>query len=68
MPSVIGDTAGWFVEDSGNVIKITMLKVGAPWTEAVAREHGLELWDWDVDTHDWRGDGADSTSCVPGDP
>jgi hypothetical protein len=27
--TVIGDTAGWFVEDSGNVIKITMLKAGA---------------------------------------
>jgi peptidoglycan-N-acetylglucosamine deacetylase len=30
----------------------------APWTEAVAAEHGLALVDWTVDTHDWRGDTA----------
>jgi peptidoglycan/xylan/chitin deacetylase (PgdA/CDA1 family) len=30
----------------------------APWTRAVAREHGLDLVGWDVDTHDWRGDSA----------
>jgi peptidoglycan/xylan/chitin deacetylase (PgdA/CDA1 family) len=30
----------------------------APWTDAVARSHGLRLVHWDVDTHDWRGDSA----------
>jgi peptidoglycan/xylan/chitin deacetylase (PgdA/CDA1 family) len=32
--------------------------VRAPWTEDVAREHGLRLVGWTVDTHDWRGDSA----------
>jgi peptidoglycan/xylan/chitin deacetylase (PgdA/CDA1 family) len=36
----------------------------APWgvetdaTRAVAGRHGLRLWGWNVDTHDWRGDAA----------
>ncbi|MGI8716026.1 MAG: polysaccharide deacetylase family protein [Solirubrobacteraceae bacterium] len=30
----------------------------APWTAAVAAEHGLRLIGWTVDTHDWRGDDA----------
>jgi peptidoglycan/xylan/chitin deacetylase (PgdA/CDA1 family) len=34
----------------------------APWgietdaTRSLAAEHGLRLWGWNVDTHDWRGD------------
>ena len=34
----------------------------APWgvvtevTREVAAEHGLELWNWSFDSHDWRGD------------
>jgi peptidoglycan-N-acetylglucosamine deacetylase len=32
----------------------------APWTEEIAAAHELELWGWDVDTHDWRGDGAET--------
>lgn len=34
--------------------------VAAPWTVQVARDHGLSLVGWTVDTHDWRGDRADS--------
>jgi peptidoglycan/xylan/chitin deacetylase (PgdA/CDA1 family) len=30
----------------------------APWTAAVAKEHGLRLVGWTVDSHDWRGDSA----------
>jgi peptidoglycan/xylan/chitin deacetylase (PgdA/CDA1 family) len=36
----------------------------APWgietdaTRDLAAEHGLRLWGWNVDTHDWRGDSA----------
>ena len=30
-----------------------------PWTSTVAREHGLRLIGWTVDTHDWRGDSAE---------
>lgn len=30
----------------------------APWTPRVAREHGLKITGWTVDTHDWRGDSA----------
>jgi peptidoglycan/xylan/chitin deacetylase (PgdA/CDA1 family) len=31
----------------------------ADWTEPLAREHGLTLLAWTVDTHDWRGDSAE---------
>ena len=31
----------------------------APWSEQVARERGLRLVGWTVDTHDWRGDSAE---------
>jgi peptidoglycan/xylan/chitin deacetylase (PgdA/CDA1 family) len=31
----------------------------ARWTPEIAEAHGLELCGWDVDTHDWRGDGAE---------
>ena len=40
--------------------------VRAPWTEAVAREHGLALCGWDVDTHDWRGDSAEAMLAAAG--
>jgi peptidoglycan/xylan/chitin deacetylase (PgdA/CDA1 family) len=36
----------------------------APWgieteaTRRLAAAHGLRLWGWNVDTHDWRGDGV----------
>jgi len=40
--------------------------VHAPWTEAVAREHDLELCGWDVDTHDWRGDSAEAMLAATG--
>jgi peptidoglycan-N-acetylglucosamine deacetylase len=30
----------------------------APWSSQVAREHGLQLIGWTVDTCDWRGDKA----------
>jgi peptidoglycan-N-acetylglucosamine deacetylase len=33
--------------------------VHAPWTQEIAAAHELELCGWDVDTHDWRGDGAE---------
>lgn len=32
----------------------------ADWTAAVAREHGMELVGWTVDTNDWRGRPADA--------
>jgi peptidoglycan/xylan/chitin deacetylase (PgdA/CDA1 family) len=37
----------------------------APWgivtevTRRLAAEHGLELWGWSFDSHDWRGDGSE---------
>jgi peptidoglycan/xylan/chitin deacetylase (PgdA/CDA1 family) len=31
----------------------------APWSEAIADEHGLRLVGWTADTHDWRGDTAE---------
>jgi peptidoglycan-N-acetylglucosamine deacetylase len=31
----------------------------APWTTAVAHQHGLRLVNWTTDTHDWRGDSAE---------
>ena len=30
----------------------------APWSDEVARENGLRIICWTVDTHDWRGDAA----------
>jgi peptidoglycan/xylan/chitin deacetylase (PgdA/CDA1 family) len=30
----------------------------APWSVPVAREHGLRIIGWSIDTHDWRGDCA----------
>ncbi|MEP6953326.1 MAG: polysaccharide deacetylase family protein [Solirubrobacteraceae bacterium] len=40
--------------------------VQADWTEGVAREHSLELCGWDVDTHDWRGDSAETMLAATG--
>lgn len=31
----------------------------AAWSGGVAREHGLRLVGWTIDTHDWRGDSAE---------
>lgn len=31
----------------------------AAWTERIAGEHDLRIVGWTVDTHDWRGDGAE---------
>ena len=31
----------------------------APWSQDVARENGLRLVGWTVDSHDWRGDTAE---------
>lgn len=31
----------------------------APWTAGIARERGLRLTSWSIDTHDWQGDCAD---------
>ena len=31
----------------------------APWSARVARENGLRIIGWTVDTHDWRGDAAE---------
>jgi peptidoglycan-N-acetylglucosamine deacetylase len=31
----------------------------APWTATVARQYGLRLIGWTVDTHDWRGDSTE---------
>ncbi len=36
----------------------------APWTERVAAERRLRIVGWDVDTHDWRGDGATEMFAV----
>jgi peptidoglycan/xylan/chitin deacetylase (PgdA/CDA1 family) len=40
--------------------------VRAPWTEEIAAEHDLELYGWDVDSHDWRGDGAEQMLAAVG--
>jgi len=40
--------------------------VQAPWTEEIAAEHELELYGWDVDSHDWRGDGAEQMLAAVG--
>jgi peptidoglycan-N-acetylglucosamine deacetylase len=39
----------------------------ASWSTRVARDYGLSLAGWDVDTHDWRGDGAESMFDATGD-
>jgi peptidoglycan/xylan/chitin deacetylase (PgdA/CDA1 family) len=42
----------------------------APWgietdaTRTLAGSHGLRLWGWNVDTHDWRGDPAAKMSAA----
>ncbi|CAN5213107.1 chitooligosaccharide deacetylase NodB [soil metagenome] len=44
-----------------------------PWGDEVdethdaADRHGLELWRWSVDTHDWRGDNAEEMLVAVGD-
>jgi peptidoglycan/xylan/chitin deacetylase (PgdA/CDA1 family) len=40
--------------------------VEAPWTAEIAAEHELELCGWDVDSHDWRGDGAEQMLATIG--
>jgi peptidoglycan-N-acetylglucosamine deacetylase len=42
----------------------------APWgreteaTRALAVRHGLRLWGWNLDSHDWRGDSADEMATA----
>jgi peptidoglycan/xylan/chitin deacetylase (PgdA/CDA1 family) len=38
----------------------------APWTREIADAHELELCGWDIDTHDWRGDGAEQMLAAAG--
>lgn len=38
----------------------------ASWTEEIAAAHDLELCGWDVDSHDWRGDGAEQMLAAVG--
>ena len=40
--------------------------VRAPWTDEIAATHELELCGWDVDSHDWRGDGAEQMLAAVG--
>jgi len=40
--------------------------VQAPWTEEIAAAHELELCGWDIDSHDWRGDGAEKMLAAVG--
>jgi peptidoglycan/xylan/chitin deacetylase (PgdA/CDA1 family) len=40
--------------------------VHAPWTEEIAAAHDLQLCGWDVDSHDWRGDGAEQMLAAVG--
>ena len=40
--------------------------VQAPWTQEIATAHELELCGWDVDSHDWRGDGAEQMLAAVG--
>jgi peptidoglycan/xylan/chitin deacetylase (PgdA/CDA1 family) len=35
-------------------------------TRRVASRHGLELWNWSADTHDWRGDSAEEMLAAVG--
>jgi peptidoglycan-N-acetylglucosamine deacetylase len=63
-------TAGWIADDTaGALAQLRCLGIRptlwrTPWgvvtpaTRRLADEHGLRLVGWDVDTHDWRGDGA----------
>jgi peptidoglycan/xylan/chitin deacetylase (PgdA/CDA1 family) len=44
----------------------TPFGVHAPWTREIAAAHDLELCGWDVDTHDWRGDGAEQMLAAVG--
>ncbi len=62
--------AGWGRADTGRALQRlrtvgvrprlwgTPWGVEAPWTGAVAREHGLRIVGWTADRHDWRGDTA----------
>jgi peptidoglycan-N-acetylglucosamine deacetylase len=38
----------------------------APWTEEIAAAHELELYGWDIDSHDWRGDAAEQMLAAIG--
>ena len=38
----------------------------APFTASVASAHGLQLVNWTVDTHDWRGDSAEAMYTATG--
>ena len=38
----------------------------ASWTQEIAAAHDLELYGWDVDSHDWRGDGAEQMLAAVG--
>jgi peptidoglycan/xylan/chitin deacetylase (PgdA/CDA1 family) len=40
--------------------------VQAPWTQEIAAAHELELYGWDIDSHDWRGDGAEQMLAAMG--
>jgi peptidoglycan-N-acetylglucosamine deacetylase len=44
----------------------TPFGVHAPWTREIAAAHDLQLCGWDVDTHDWRGDGAEQMLAAVG--
>jgi peptidoglycan/xylan/chitin deacetylase (PgdA/CDA1 family) len=44
----------------------TPWNVRAPWTREIAAAHDLELCGWDVDSHDWRGDGAEQMLAAVG--
>lgn len=63
-------TARWVARDTAGALD-TLAAIGVaptlwrtpwgvvqPWSHQIARRHGLRLTDWDVDTHDWRGDQA----------
>ena len=48
-----------------DLVGVTPRAWRAPWgietdaTRSVAAAHGLRLWGWNVDSHDWRGDTAE---------
>ena len=63
--------AAWLRHDTGNALAL-LATLGirpvlwrtpwgdtAPWSAQVAREYGLRLVGWTVDTQDWRGDTAE---------